>query len=768
MANFIKSLKENNFGFNFKPGEILMFAVFIIIIAFLLSSKFLSQDIYESGVGKKKIIAKKTIEVIDTQKTELLKRDVARKIKPVIIPVDSSQIIAGFNTLRDNIERVKADDSDRQAKYIEFSNLFDITDADKKEAVVNYVLNSSKNGLNAILESSEIALNKYIKNGIQDGEIETYTSEESIKDTLGTNLSTGQVNVISAILECVILPNLVIDDFATEIARKNAKSLVKPYTVTFKKGEPILKPDEIVTQVKRDALKKSGYNVFEMNKSGVSGIFLFSFLAGLALILSIKYKAKKYDDPRYYMIIGLLSIILTLICVWISSNNEISNYFMPIPAFTIILAIFTSPTVAFIATIIFIALIASTLFLESQFITVFVFGTLASVFFVSKISYSKREDLIKSGFWTGFIMGIFIIVIGLFENQFTISNFIMSCQTAIYAIFNGCISSGAALVIIPLFETTFKAVTPYKLIELADHNSPLLSELQCKAPGTYHHSMMVANLCEAAAEAIGADPILARVGAFYHDIGKLQKPFFFIENQSYFGVENPHNKLNPRLSKMVIISHTKDGVEIAKEKGLPQEIINFIQQHHGEALAGHFYNQAVQLEGKENVQQEQFRYAGPKPNMKETAILMLADAVESAVRSLKSPSTDEIENMINKIITERLNDGQLSDSPLTLKDIKLIAITFNRILRGMRHDRVKYQQGVMDELNDGKIVIGQSEEEKLERKIQKKIENKEKEKNEMTEETIKEDLPAENKTSEIDEINGDELNEKDDEDKGSN
>ena len=176
---------------------------------------------------------------------------------------------------------------------------------------------------------------------------------------------------------------------------------------------------------------------------------------------------------------------------------------------------------------------------------------------------------------------------------------------------------------------------------------------------------------------------------------------------------------------MVIISNAKDGVEIAKKNGLPQEIINFIQQHHGEALAGHFYNQAVQLEGKENVQQEQFRYPGPKPNMKETAILMLADAVESAVRSLKNPTQEEIENMINKIITERLNDGQLSDSPLTLKDIKLIAITFNRILRGMQHDRVKYQQGIMNELQNNKIVLGQSEEEKLEKKIQKKIENNE-------------------------------------------
>ena len=223
------------------------------------------------------------------------------------------------------------------------------------------------------------------------------------------------------------------------------------------------------------------------------------------------------------------------------------------------------------------------------------------------------------------------------------------------------------------------------------------------APGTYHHSLMVSNLCEAAAEAIGADPILARVGALYHDIGKLKRPLFFVENQSYFLIENPHNKFTPRISKMIITAHPKDGIEIAKEYGLPQVIQNFIIQHHGEGLASYFYNQAVQEEGIENVKEEQFRYPGPKPNTKETAILMIADAVESAVRSLKTPTTEEIENMINKIIVERLNDGQLSDSPLTLKDIKTIAATFLRILRGMQHNRIKYQENVAKEFPKDKI-----------------------------------------------------------------
>ena len=228
---------------------------------------------------------------------------------------------------------------------------------------------------------------------------------------------------------------------------------------------------------------------------------------------------------------------------------------------------------------------------------------------------------------------------------------------------------------------------------------------------------MVSNLCEAAAEVVGANPILARVGALYHDIGKLKRPLFFVENQSYFGIDNPHKNHNPHASKMLITAHTKDGVELAKEYGLPPIINNFILQHHGEGLVSYFYNEAVKEKGIENVQEEQFRYPGPKPNMKETSILMLADAIESAVRAQKNPTTEDIEHIIDKIIVDRLNDGQLSDSPLTLKDIKDIAATFSRILRGMQHERIKYQE--LDEklINEKVAMPNKLLDEDLENKI---------------------------------------------------
>ena len=195
-------------------------------------------------------------------------------------------------------------------------------------------------------------------------------------------------------------------------------------------------------------------------------------------------------------------------------------------------------------------------------------------------------------------------------------------------------------------------------------------------------------------------PILARVGALYHDIGKLLRPLFFVENQSYFGIENPHTKLNPRLSKMVITAHPKDGLELARKEGLPPVVQNFIIQHHGDSLASYFYNQALKEEGAENVSEEQFRYTGPKPNTKEVAILMLADAVESASRTLSDHSQEALDALIDKLFKERLNDGQLSDSPLTLKDLKIIATTFSRVLRASHHQRIKYHQTAILELEN--------------------------------------------------------------------
>jgi putative nucleotidyltransferase with HDIG domain len=240
--------------------------------------------------------------------------------------------------------------------------------------------------------------------------------------------------------------------------------------------------------------------------------------------------------------------------------------------------------------------------------------------------------------------------------------------------------------LLPFFEATFGILSTMKLIELSNPTHPLLRKILTEAPGTYHHSLMVANLSESACEAIGANGLIARVGAYYHDIGKTKRPNFFIENQ--MNHDNPHDRLAPEKSKEVIISHVLDGVDILTRYRIPKEIIEIAEQHHGTTVLKYFYHRAMQ-EGKE-MKEEEFRYPGPKAQTKESAIVGIADSVEAAVRSLKSPTPEQIENLVKKIIDDRLQDGQLNECDLTLKEVDIIFQTLCESVKGIFHSRIEY------------------------------------------------------------------------------
>ena len=691
-----------------KSASYSAFLLVAVILTALLSVRYyFFQNIVSNGIAQKTINAKNSFEVIDKQRTELIKREVANKIRPIVAPVEGDYIKTDLNKAIEEIEHIKKDKTkNNQTKQKELLEILEINNPDSESKAVAYILGTNDTNLTSAFTNAKYVLNEILTVGVFDSDIANLVSDSSLDKIFGTHIKRSQYPLIAVLIEHSIVPNLIIDEYATDVARKNAKNAVKPYTVAFKKGDTIIKTGEKVTQVKKDALKMSGYNAFELNKGGVFGIFSLVALTMYSLILYIKKYEKKFYTPRYMIYVASSAIILTFVCILISNSIHVSNYLMPFSAFTLILAIFTNPILAFLISILMLAILSVTLFFDSQLIYVFVIVTLCASYLVSKMSYSKRFDII----WCGFQVGIVTFFAMFFESFYEIQSgaftklLQMQVQNPFLGLLNGIVSSMIAMFFIPIIEKVCKIVSPYALIELADQNQELLAKMRNSAPGTFHHCLMVSNLCEAAATAIGADSILARVGALYHDVGKIQRPLFFIENQSYFGVENPHTTLTPRQSKMVITLHTKDGVEIAKKYGLPQVVIDFIQQHHGETLAGYFYNKAIEQEGAENVSEWQFRYPGPKPKTKETAILMLADALESAVRSLKNPTPEETEEVVNRIFTERLNDGQLSDSPLTLKDIKIIAMTFNKVLRGMQHERIKYQQNVMNELDKNKVI----------------------------------------------------------------
>ena len=312
----------------------------------------------------------------------------------------------------------------------------------------------------------------------------------------------------------------------------------------------------------------------------------------------------------------------------------------------------------------------------------------------------KRSRLVRAGLTAGATAALAGALIGALNNY----SFGLIWQQALIALLIGLLTSVIAIGIVPVLEHIFKVTTEITLLELTDFNHPLLRQMQMEAPGTYHHSLMVANLAENAAAAIGASPLLCRVCSFFHDIGKLVKPEYFVENQRD-GI-NPHNQKNPSMSALVIKAHVKEGVELAKKHKLPRVITDVIRQHHGTSLIQYFYYQAQQQEKTNSksattekhsrnqevskVDESTYRYDGPKPAFKESAIIFFADGLEAASRSLKKVTQPAIEELIDKIFKDRIEDGQLEECPLTFKELDKIKRSFVYTLLNMLHSRVEY------------------------------------------------------------------------------
>jgi hypothetical protein len=318
----------------------------------------------------------------------------------------------------------------------------------------------------------------------------------------------------------------------------------------------------------------------------------------------------------------------------------------------------------------------------------FIFAFVGSVIGAHSVARcEQRSILIKAGLMVGGINLLMILSYNLISgNPFRMA----LLSDLIMGFCGGALSSVLVLGIIPIIESLFGYTTDIKLLELANMDNPILKDLILQAPGTYHHSIMVGSLVEAAAKSIAANPLLARVSAYYHDIGKLKKPLYFVENAG--GVESKHNHLTPSMSSLILISHVKDGVELARENRLGQRIAHIIQQHHGTSLISYFFQKAKEKENPEmeSLNEEDFRYPGPKPQTKEAGIVMLADAVEAASRTLSEPTPARIKSLVQRIINNIFLDGQLEECELTLKDLHNIEESFSRILTAIFHQRIDY------------------------------------------------------------------------------
>ncbi|GAA0747318.1 HDIG domain-containing metalloprotein [Clostridium oceanicum] len=480
-----------------------------------------------------------------------------------------------------------------------------------------------------------------------------------------------------------IKPNYFYDKEKTEEAKKEVIKNTPP--VMIKKGQIIAKEGEPIGKVELEILKELGL----LNTSSNFQWYTFISLAALVLLVQFiqwmylyKYHSSCFENSNNLILISLVNCVFLLLA---RSLTIISPFLIPLACVPMMLTLLLNHRISLVVSLLNCILIAVAVNFNVEILLISIVSGVLGATFLRKMQ--QRNDIIY--------ISLYIAVINVilsFSAGFILSNSVIDVgKKALFSFIGSIISAVLTIGFLPLLESTFDIVTTMKLLELSNPNHPLLKTLLIKAPGTYHHSVLVGNLAEVAAEIVGGDPILARVAAYYHDIGKTKRPYFFKENQ--VGRENPHDKISANLSALIIISHVKDGLEISREHKIPKIIQDIIQQHHGNSLVKYFYITAKNnCERPDQIDENHFRYDGPVPETKEAAIIMLADGVEAAVRSINDPTNEKIKAMVEKIIKDRLDEGQLDNCELTLKNIKNIKESFLKVLTGIYHQRIEYPE----------------------------------------------------------------------------
>ncbi|MBI4744007.1 MAG: HDIG domain-containing protein [Actinobacteria bacterium] len=430
--------------------------------------------------------------------------------------------------------------------------------------------------------------------------------------------------------------------------------------------------------------------------SKIFGIALFTIgVFGVFFVYIYKYQKNVYESIRLISLLGLIIISLVFLAKLIVPF--LSDYLIPVAAAGMLIAILFNSRLAIAAVLVSSILTGLIAYSHIGYIAVALLSGLIGIFTVSRVS--QRSDLTRSGLWLGLNLFFLCLSVSLIEGLPLLAVF----RNAGWGFLGGISSAIITIGALPFLESFFNVTTSFRLLELSSPNQPLLKDLMINAPGTYNHSLIVANLVETAAEIVDANSLLARVGAYYHDIGKMKRPFFFIENQKDF---NEHDKINPNLSCLIITAHVKEGIEMAKENKLPQEIVDIIQEHHGTTLVTYFYHRAKEKIVKQKITEDEFRYSGVKPKTKEAALVMLADSVEAAARTIVKPSLNKLEQLTRKIIFGKLEDGQLDESELTLADLDKVIKSFAQVLFSVYHKRIEYPEGKIKYLKKEAVLYG--------------------------------------------------------------
>jgi len=608
----------------------------------------------------------------------------AARVEPIYTPPDRAQAFQQGSTaqaIADYIEAVRGDiysSTESKAQMITA-----MEDVHFSPTAIEIILGLTDAQWHSVVGETLRILDSTMRREIREGQVAVV--RRGISNQIGADLSEAQADIVEAWVSVLVVPNSFLDAERTEKARQEARAQVIPVEQTYVQGQIIIRRGEVVTPEQVEALEVLGLQRTRADWRQVVGRSLFAILLVLALIVYlVRLHPTICINQRALGAITALTIIFAATGKILIPIGGTLSYLVPSAAAAMLLAVLLNAELATVVTLVLsliLGFISGSLELATY---TFVGGVIAA------LSLSRVERLAEF-VWAGVLVALANVAVVLaFGLATTVRPPMELLSNGGAAVVNGVISASLTLAGFYVLSNLLGITTFLQLMELARPTSPLFKELLIRAPGTYHHSIIVSNLAERAAEEIGADPLLVRVGAYYHDIGKIRNPHFFVENQT--NGHNLHDQLDdPERSARLIIEHVTEGVKLARRHGLPPPVIDFILQHHGTTVVSYFYHKACEENsGRRQVTLDDFRYPGPVPQSREAAILLLADTIEAAARANRPHGAEEVDALVRKLIAKRQGEGQLDDCEITLRDLDRIRTAFNEVLQGIYHPRIEY------------------------------------------------------------------------------
>lgn len=662
-------------------------AVFSVMLLVLSGSDLPSARTIE--VGKPApwdVKASTSVQIVDQEETQRAKRAAAEQVplvetyNPYATRMSEDKVSETFRVAHELVLLKKnaklADTPEYKKEYARIVSSFPIELTDE---TLEALANADPPTLGQYSTNTKHLLGIVTKEGVRDGKLEEATERivQEARDFPG--LSNVHRSVAVEIASKCLIPNRFTDVAATQQAQIRASDAVEPCLRVILPGQVVIREGDIVGEQDLPVLEALGVYKPSVTASGLIsyGLLVLGMLGVLATYVGSTL-------PEVAQSRSSLSALALLIVIFIVVSNYLTTfsvYLAPIALPAMLVTMLISPRLGFILTIMLSIFVGVETGSMAACVTSWLTGSV-SVLAVSDMT--KRWDVVSSSVLIFVANVLSVLIFSLIAHQETEA---IARDTFFFGGLNGLVSALLAAGTMPILERIFGVTTRVRLLEYCNPSEPLLHELLTKAPGTYQHSIMVANLAEAAAQAIGADAILCRAGAYYHDVGKMKQPAMFVENQ--LGGNNPHDTLSPNLSAMIVISHVELGVELAKTYKLPRSIAQFIPEHHGTSLASFFYAKA-KARSDDPVFEEDFRYHGPKPQIKETAIVMLCDGIEAASRTVSPPTKDNLQKLIDKMVNNIIKNGQLDECTLSLRDINTVKASILRTLATHYHSRIAY------------------------------------------------------------------------------